>query len=172
MKRTDYITLLICLLAVGVALVVVRCPRTVPWEQCSEVYKKYSQMDGINAAYIKDYRINDTLTVGVTLLEATTDSGWVTLQEDFGLPVIPKEYEAEFCGDSNKVTVKSFPKSIPLYTDGDTLVDDIIAISRYKHTIAHFVIQNREQLKLIIHKQCDDNTRNDYLKYSNHEENN
>ena len=75
MKRTDYITLLICLLAVGVALVVVRCPRTVPWEQCSEVYKKYSQMDGINAAYIKDYRINDTLTIGVTLLEATTDSG-------------------------------------------------------------------------------------------------
>ena len=172
MKRTDYITLLICLLAVGVALVVVRCPRTVPWEQCSEVYKKYSQMDGINAAYIKDYRINDTLMVGVTLLEATTDSGWVTLQEDFGLPVIPKEYEAEFCGDSNKVTVKSFPKSIPLYTDGDTLVDDIIAISRYKHTIAHFVIQNREQLKLIIHKQCDDNTRNDYLKYSNHEKDN
>ena len=168
MKRTNLITLLTCILIAVVAVVAIRYPRTVPYEQCSEVYKRYSRVEGVRATYIQDFRVNDTLTVGVTLLEATTDSGWVTLQEDFGLPVIPKEYEAEFCGDSNKVTVKS----IPLYTDGDTLVDDIIAISRYKHTIAHFVIQNREQLKLIIHKQCDDNTRNDYLKYSNHEEDN
>ena len=172
MKKHNVIIIILCVVAVLVAVLVKRCPRTVPYEQCSEVYKRYSRVEGVRATYVKDYRVNDTLTIGVTLLEATTDSGWVTLQEDFGLPVIPKEYEAEFCGDSNKVTVKSFPKSIPLYTDGDTLVDDIIAISRYKHTIAHFVIQNREQLKLIIHKQCDDNTRNDYLKYSNHEENN
>ena len=171
-RKDRIINALIVVSVLVVGFAVWYLPPAIAYWRSSEVYKKYSQMDGINAAYIKDYRINDTLTVGVTLLEATTDSGWVTLQEDFGLPVIPKEYEAEFCGDSNKVTVKSFPKSIPLYTDGDTLVDDIIAISRYKHTIAHFVIQNREQLKLIIHKQCDDNTRNDYLKYSNHEENN
>ena len=174
MKKTHILILgLLVVVATVVVVQVVRyLPRVVPYWQCSEVYKRYSRVEGVRATYIQDFRVNDTLTVGVTLLEATTDSGWVTLQEDFGLPVIPKEYEAEFCGDSNKVTVKSFPKSIPLYTDGDTLVDDIIAISRYKHTIAHFVIQNREQLKLIIHKQCDDNTRNDYLKYSNHEKDN
>ena len=159
MKRTDYITLLICLLAVGVALVVVRCPRTVPWEQCSEVYKKYSQMDGINAAYIKDYRINDTLTVAVTLLEATTDSGWAMLQEDFGLPVIPKEYEERFVGDSNRVSIKKFPKDIPLFLDGDTLTDDLIIVSLYKHTICHFVIHSDEQFRTIMFKHLDDNTK-------------
>ncbi len=171
-KRDRLINTLIVIAVIGGVLAVRYLPPAIAYWRSSEVYKRYSRVEGVRATYVKDYRINDTLTIGVTLLEATTDSGWVTLQEDFGLPVIPKEYEAEFCGDSNKVTVKSFPKSIPLYTDGDTLVDDIIAISRYKHTIAHFVIQNREQLKLIIHKQCDDNTRNDYLKYSNHEENN
>ena len=159
MKRTDYITLLICLLAVGVALVVVRCPRTVPWEQCSEVYKKYSQMDGINAAYIKDYRINDTLTIGVTLLEATTDSGWAMLQEDFGLPVIPKEYEERFVGDSNRVSIKKFPKDVPLFLDGDTLTDDLIIVSLYKHTICHFVIHSDEQFRTIMFKHLDDNTK-------------
>ena len=157
MKRTDYITLLICLLAVGVALVVVRCPRTVPWEQCSEVYKKYSQMDGINAAYIKDYRINDTLTIGVTLLEATTDSGWATLQEDFEVPAI-QEYK-EYYYDSNKVSLKLYTKSVPLYSDGDTLINDLITISYYKHTIGHFVIQSEEQKRAIIFKQLDDNIK-------------
>ena len=157
MKRTDYITLLICLLAVGVALVVVRCPRTVPWEQCSEVYKKYSQMDGINAAYIKDYRINDTLTIGVTLLEATTDSGWAMLQEDFGLPVIPKEYEERFVGDSNKVSTKIVPKESPLVDGEDSLVHDIIAISRYKHIIAHFELQSKVQESSLLDKLINDN---------------
>ena len=157
MKRTDYITLLICLLAVGVALVVVRCPRTVPWEQCSEVYKKYSQMDGINAAYIKDYRINDTLTIGVTLLEATTDSGWATLQEDFEVPAI-QEYK-EYYYDSNKVSLKLYTKSVPLYSDGDTLINDLITISYYKHTIGHFVIQSEEQKRAIIFKHLDDNIK-------------
>ena len=157
MKRTDYITLLICLLAVGVALVVVRCPRTVPWEQCSEVYKKYSQMDGINAAYIKDYRINDTLTIAVTLLEATTDSGWATLQEDFEVPAI-QEYK-EYYYDSNKVSLKQYTKSVPLYSDGDTLINDLITISYYKHTIGHFVIQSEEQKRAIIFKHLDDNMK-------------
>ncbi len=157
MKRTDYITLLICLLAVGVALVVVRCPRTVPWEQCSEVYKKYSQMDGINAAYIKDYRINDTLTIGVTLLEATDSAGWVGLQEDFELPVI-QEYK-DYYYDSNKVALKQYTKSNPLYCDGDTITNDLIAISYFKHTICHFVIQSKEQKRAIIFKHLDDNIK-------------
>ena len=147
-------------------------PGGVPYWQSSEVYKKYSRVEGVKATYIKDYRLNDTLTVGVTLLEATTDSGWAALQEDFGLPVIPKEYEESFCSDSNKVTIKSFPKSVPLYVEGDTLEDDIIAISHYKHTIAHFVVQSKEQWKLFILKQFEDMERNDIQKYSSHEENN
>ena len=162
----------VCLVAVVVAVGLKKMSNVVPVEQCSEVYKQYCDVEGVRATYIQDYRVNDTLTVGVTLLEATTDSGWAVLQEGFGLPVIPKECEAEFCGDSNKVTVKGFPKIAPLYVEGDTLVDDIIAISRYKHTILHFVIQSRKQSRLIIHKQCDDNIKYDILKNQNHEERN
>ena len=163
---------LIFILIVGGMLIYLHFSRTVPWKECSEVYKCYSRVEGVKATYIKDYRLNDTLTVGVTLLEATTDSGWAALQEDFGLPVIPKEYEESFCSDSNKVTIKSFPKSVPLYVEGDTLEDDIIAISHYKHTIAHFVVQSKEQWKLFILKQFEDMERNDIQKYSSHEENN
>ena len=161
MKRTNLITLLTCILIAVVAVVAIRYPRTVPYEQCSEVYKRYSSVEGVRATYVKDYRINDTLTIGVTLLEATTDSGWAALQEDFGLPVIPKEYERYFCEDSNKVSMKSYPKKNPLYLERDTLFDDLIVVSRYKHTICHFEIKDKGHSDLILYKQYDDNIKSD-----------
>ena len=157
MKRTNLITLLTCILIAVVAVVAIRYPRTVPYEQCSEVYKRYSSVEGVRATYVKDYRINDTLTIGVTLLEATTDSGWAMLQEDFGLPVIPKEYEERFVGDSNKVSTKIVPKESPLVDGEDSLVHDIIAISRYKHIIAHFELQSKVQESSLLDKLINDN---------------
>lgn len=172
MKRTSIVTLCLCVFVAVVMVVAVCMQRVVPYWQCSEVYKKYSRVEGVRATYVKDYRVNDTLTVGVTLLEATVDSGWVTLQEDFGLPVIPKEYEKFFCADSNKVSLKFFPKKEPLCLDGDTLLNDVLAISFYKHTIAYFEVKNRMQSDLFICKQFDENEKNDIYNYSNYEENN
>ena len=172
MKRTSIVTLCLCVFVAVVMVVAVCMQRVVPYWQCSEVYKKYSRVEGVRATYVKDYRVNDTLTVGVTLLEATVDSGWVTLQEDFGLPVIPKEYEKFFCADSNQVSLKFFPKKEPLCLDGDTLLNDVLAISFYKHTIAYFEVKNRMQSDLFICKQFDENEKNDIYNYSNYEENN
>ena len=111
---------------------------------------------------MKDYRLNDTLTVAVTLLEAVTDSGWVRLQEDFELPIIPKEFEEIFCGDSNRVTLKYIHKNEPYCLEGDTLVDDVLAISRYKHSICHFAISSKEIRDLIMHKHYEDNINHDF----------
>ena len=172
MKRTSIVTLCLCVFVAVVMVVAVCMQRVVPYWQCSEVYKKYSRVEGVRATYVKDFRVNDTLTVGVTLLEATEDSGWVTLQEDFGLPVIPKEYEKFFCADSNKVSLKFFPKKEPLCLDGDTLLNDVLAISFYKHTIAYFEVKNRMQSDLFICKQFGENEKNDIYNYSNYEENN
>jgi hypothetical protein len=156
-KIHDYICVAICVVTVAVVLCIKYVPRAVPWEECSEVYKRYSRVEGVRATYVKDFRVNDTLTVGVTLLEATTDSGWAALQRDFGLPVIPKEYEERLCGDSNRVSHKFVSKSVPLVSDGDTLSNDLITISYYKQTICHFVIMSKEQKKAILYKQFDDN---------------
>ena len=116
--------------------------------------------------------INDTLTIGVTLLEATTDSGWAMLQENFGVPVVPKEYEELICGDSNRVTLKIIPKKEPLCLEGDTLANDVFAVSYYKHTIVHLEVKNRMQSDLFIRKQVDDIEKNDIQQYSNHEKDN
>ena len=85
MKRTGYITLLVCLMMVGVFVAVLRWSRTVPLEECSEVYRRYCDMEGIRASYVKDYRVNDTLTVGVTLLEAEDSAVWNELVKVFNV---------------------------------------------------------------------------------------
>ena len=161
-----FVTVVVAMLAWGYLT------RVVPYWQCGEVYKRYSKVEGVRATYVKDYRINDTLTIGVTLLEATTDSGWAMLQENFGVPVVPKEYEELICGDSNRVTLKIIPKKEPLCLEGDTLANDVFVVSYYKHTIVHLEVKNRMQSDLYIRKQVDDIEKNDIQQYSNHEKDN
>ena len=148
---------LVVILIVGGALLCLHFSRTVPWEKCSEVYKKYSRVEGVRATYIKDFRINDTLTVGVTLLEATDSAGWATLQEDFGLPVVPKGYEESFVSDSNRVSMKFFSKEVPLIDGEDTLAHDLMVISHYKHSIAYIELQSIKQKMSLIHIFINDN---------------
>ena len=85
MKKHNVIFIILCVVAVLVAVLVKRCPRTVPYEQCSEVYKRYSSVEGVRATYVKDYRLNDTLKVAVTLLEATDSAGWKYLLQKFNI---------------------------------------------------------------------------------------
>ena len=87
MKKTHILILgLLVVVATVVVVQVVRyLPRVVPYWQCSEVYKRYSRVDGVRATYVKDYRINDTLTIGVTLLEATDSAGWKYLLQKFNI---------------------------------------------------------------------------------------
>ena len=47
-----------------------------PSHEVSEYYTRYAGTDGINAAFVKDYRINDTLLLDVTVLEVTDSAVW------------------------------------------------------------------------------------------------
>ena len=161
-RRLWLVSIGLCLIAVGVAVGLKRMPRTVPYWQCSKMYKRYSQIEGIRATYIKDFRVNDTLTLPVTLLEATTDSGWARLQKDFGVPEIPKEYEDLFYADSNQVSVKKY---VNPENTLDTQSDDLVATSRYKRAICYFEIQNKEQREIMLNKLIKDN-----MKINNYEQ--
>ena len=85
MKKPQAITILLCLLLLGGGALVVYCPRTVPYAQCSDLYKRYAAVDDIDATFIKDFKVNDTLFVDVTLLEAKDSAGWERLLNDFHL---------------------------------------------------------------------------------------
>ena len=108
MKKSQAITILLCLLLLGGGALVVYCPRTVPYAQCSDLYKRYASVDGIDATFIRDFRVNDTLFVDVTLLEAKDSAAWDRMVDDFGLTesvsVIP---------DKPSMIVRRVPKDNP-----------------------------------------------------------
>ena len=57
----------------------------------SDLYRHYEHADGIAASYIHNYHVNDTITLDVTLLEATTDSAWQALCSDFAISNMVEE---------------------------------------------------------------------------------
>lgn len=56
-----------------------------PSREVSELYARYADVEGVEASFIKDYRVNDSVFVDVTVLEATTDSAWENLMNVFDL---------------------------------------------------------------------------------------
>ncbi len=129
-----------------------------PSREVSDLYTRYENVDGIAASFIKDYKVNDTIFVDVTMLEATTDSAWIILQHDFCIPIIPKEYEEYFYADTNQLSLKLVPKKDPsLPMDSIILNNDLVAISYPKRLICIFSIEDTSQLKAILRDKYDYN---------------
>ena len=152
-KKTNIIiNILIAVAIVGGALTFWYMQRFVPYWQCSEVYKQYSKVEGIRASYLKDYRLNDTLTIGVTLLEAETDSGWVRLQEDFAIEPLPPEVLAIL--DSNGVNMwKASMSDYSVSAEKDALEYYFIAMQYCRRRLSVFEIGSREQYEAIVNYQ-------------------
>ena len=147
MKRTSIVTLCLCVFVAVVMVVAVCMQRVVPYWQCSEVYKKYSRVEGVRATYVKDYRVNDTLTVGVTLLEATDSAGWERLSRDFEIPELGKEDEQNVLEHS---TV-GFKKMCPQLPKDDT-ENWLTTYSREKRSVCVFhVVDNAQYLAIIMY---------------------
>ena len=56
-----------------------------PQGEVSEYYTRYAGAEGINTAYVRDYRINDTLLLDVTVLEVTDSARWDQVCVELGL---------------------------------------------------------------------------------------
>ena len=156
MKRTGLITLAACFAVLVMAVVVIRYPRTVPLEECSDVYKRYKDVEGVRATYVKDYRVNDTLTVGVTLLEATTDSGWAKLVSKFN---VPKEM-VELAKSNPDIDIwvgqalKDRPEvlcDVSELNEEEAQELEIITISMQMHTICIFHTCNKQEMDAIFY---------------------
>lgn len=107
MMKKIAISVIAALLIVGVAALCRQAPRTVDYAECSEVYRHYAdmQLDGVRVTYIRDKRINDTLRLPVTVIEALDDTGWQQIDSLFGysknveeicaMPDLPDSVKAE-----------------------------------------------------------------------------
>jgi len=127
-----------------------------PTHAVSGVYTKYAGTDGLNVVFLKDFQVNDTLFVDVTLLEAKTDSAWVVLQSDFHVPIIPEEYR-ELLANSSSVDFWLASKKDPtIRTDTIISHNDLIVMSRQKQTISVCHIENKRQADAIMDKKTNE----------------
>ena len=155
-KHTSWpVTLTVCLLIVLGTLIVKLWPRTVPFDQCSVAYQTYAGQPGICASFIKDYRINDTVFVDVTFIEATTDSAWNVILNDFNMPVIPEEYR-ELVEKNSSIEFNLISKEDPQKIDEDIDNNDVLVLSRQKHSVCIFHINNKIQRNAILRNKLDE----------------
>ena len=144
------------LLAALVTLAVVRRPRTVPLSQCSDVYLRYHDAPGIQADFVKDFRINDTITVDVTVLQAADSSGWACLVNDFNISLAP----SVLFSDSTATATCLFPKGHPGQVADPTLVNnDLMLLHLSDKTLYIFSFIDEAQFVEVM--------RYKYRKYNN-----
>ena len=133
---------IIFLAIVLVALAVRLWPRTVPFDRCSDLYKQYANVEGIDATFIKDYKVNDTVFVDVTLLEATDSVSWTTLKKDFDVPDPSPDFQQFIDSGEDLIYVKLIPKSTTTDTILNSNPNNVLAISHLKRTLTIFHIKN------------------------------
>lgn len=139
-RKTWLLTLALSLLAV-LAAAVWRCwPRTVPLEQCSEVYQRYHDTPGIQASFIRNKKINDTVAVDMTMLVADDSLAFVNLLKIWNFS---DEFVADLMSsatDENTRFVKLLPIGHPeLPKDRDTLMNnEIVTLFPVRRTVAVF----------------------------------
>lgn len=153
MKNKYLLPSILFVLIIVVTLVCRLFPRTVPFDQCSSIYQRYALKDGIDASFIKAFKINDSLCIDVTLLETTDSSIFESLCQDFDiapLSLIPKEYLELIVP---KHTFELINGVDTLVAGGDTLYKkNLIVFSRRDKTLSVFHQIDDEKYDAILNK--------------------
>lgn len=123
-------------------------PRPLPPEECSELYRTYRDTPGIDATFIRGFQVNDTVSVDVTLLQATDSAGWETLVTDFQVR------RESLTGRNDHIITRKAKRG---HTDRqiDTIPEnnDLILIADGMRKISIFHITDKRQLYQIINEQ-------------------
>ena len=149
MKRVCLSRIIISVAVVGGALAAAYWPRPAG----GELYRHYEGRSDIKVSYFKDYKINDSVTVDVTMLEAKTDSAWALLQSDFNImPITP--YLMGLVSKGKDIVGSS--KASGHTKDGIPLFqNELIAFSHLKETVYVFHTENESQEYAVLHHNID-----------------
>lgn len=125
--------------------------------EVSEYYTRYAGADGINAAFVKDYRINDTLLLDVTVLEVTDSAVWEQTCAELGLRTtaqIPEECRDFFLEPGG---FESFVLHDTLDVRGKpTPLRTLFIFQRFERTLCIFHHVTEAQYDAIMLKNMDD----------------
>lgn len=140
MKRRWTITLLLLPVAALTAAFVTYCSHTVPPSQCDALYLQYKDIPGIKATYLKDYPLDDTTTIAVTLLQAQDSNVWKELY--FQILSLDNPDER----NPTNIAFKLFPSKNQTQSIGNELSGkDLAVFSKDNLTISFFHLETMQQ---------------------------
>lgn len=150
-------------IAIGCLLIVMAaCSRPNPHRV---MYERYADAGNLTVAFVGGYRVNDSLRVDVTFLQAKDTAGWSLLKKDFAIPAFPPEIE-QLMTENNSVSYKFIPKGhpdMPMDT-ADCLNNDFAVIIHHEQTVCVFHLQDMNQYIQIIpkftHEEITSNIKN------------
>ena len=152
-KRMWLLTLVLSFLAVLAAVAWRCCPRTVPLSQCSEVYQRYHDTPGIQASFIKNKQINDTLRLDMTILEAEDSLAFANLLKSMGKS---DEYITDILslgGNTDKCYSGTFRRGeLGSLGDSDDANNEVRSVFPVRMTVAIFHTRTAEELKAVLQK--------------------
>ncbi len=140
--------------------------RIFPEGRVSQVYVRASAVEGIEASFVEDYRLNDTITLDVTLLEAKDSAAWQWLCEELGitsLDVFPPEIKALFMRPQAFEMLYIEPDTTIMQLENEHLSEvdslptielhDVCAFNRYERMACVFHLCDENTMAVIVHKK-------------------
>lgn len=138
-KRFWLIVAILALIEAVILFIALQWKYIFPSREVSDLYTHYENVDGVDVSFIKEYKVNDSVFVDVTLLEAKDSAGWETLKNDFEVPDLLPELQQSVNDGEDLILTRQIPKETT-HTDIDTYPEDIIAISHLAKTLTLFHI--------------------------------
>lgn len=149
-------TALLCLLILGSAAAVILWPRS----NDASLSRHYNHIPGIKATYFKDYPINDTLSINVTLLEALDSTAWSTLRNDFNIAELdPPLQQLIDCGLDPIFTRLVDKDDYTQFVDSTCPNSQLLAFSYTSQAVTLFHVTNKEEIHAVLYHNLDISTK-------------
>lgn len=154
MKHRWVIVCLVALLCAG-AVAVVKYRHSI-WGgvMVSETYSHYVDNTDVEATFVRDFRVNDSVAVDVTLLRAKNDKMWMELKSRFcniNIDEVPEQYR-DLVLNGDGICVNKYPANRPDLPVTDTTTADIeLALAdKRKKTVYVFHAGTMERASIIL----------------------
>lgn len=125
-----------------------------PSHEVSEIYTRYENTDGIDASFIKDFRVNDSVFIDVTLLEAKDSAGWALLCKDFDVPT-PSSLFQQLISEGKDIIYSGLINKTNTESISEGCAKNLLAISYQSHTLSIFHLHNEEESLSVLNYNLD-----------------
>ena len=132
-----------------------------PEREVSDLYQRYCHTPGIEASFVKGFRINDTLAIDATLLHATDSASWEQLREELRIPE-PNPMAVEYIKKGKDIILTYLTKkggASKYDMDKENLNNnDVVGVSYINQSISIYHTCSKEQRTAIINYNYDIST--------------